>query len=156
ALLDGCPPRLRGWEWHYLRRWYHAGPHTDLPGADRSNYAVAFSPDGKYIAVGGTDGTRTRGVLRLLDAATGRKVRTLNGHWGTVQAVAFSPDGRLLASGGWDGTVRVWGPATGQELHLYRVGRIVTSVGFSPDGQFLLTAGRDPSGKGGEAQVREV
>jgi WD40 repeat protein len=154
ALLDGCPPQLRGWEWHYLRRWYHAEPYTELPGVDQSNYAVTFSPDGKFIAVGGTDGTR--GTLRLWDAATGRKVRTLNGHWGTVQAVAFSPDSHRLASGSRDGTVRVWDPATGQELQRYRVDRLVTSVEFSPDGKFLLTAGRDQSAKGGEAHVREA
>src|SRR5262249_15500202 len=65
ALLDGCPPHLRGWEWHYLRRWYRLEPYTELPGTDQSNYAVAFSADGKYIAVGGTDATRTRGTLRL-------------------------------------------------------------------------------------------
>jgi eukaryotic-like serine/threonine-protein kinase len=153
-LLDDCPPRLRGWEWHYLRRWYHAEPYTDLAGTDQVNAAVAFSPDGKSIAVGGGDSPR--GTLRLWDAVTLRKVRTLNGHSDRVQAVAFSPDGRRLASGSRDGTVRVWGPATGQELQVYRVGRMVTSVEFSPDSKFLLTAGRDQPAKAGEAHVREA
>jgi WD40 repeat protein len=154
ALLDGCPPRLRGWEWHYLRRWYHAEPYTDLPGADLLTLGLAFSPEGKYIAVGGADGTR--GTVRLWDAATLRKIRPLNGHQSLVRAVAFSPDGRRLVSGGDDGTVRLWDTGTGEELQLYRVDRVVTSVAFSPDGRLLLTAGRGPSGKGGEAQVRDA
>src|SRR5262249_28366195 len=92
ALLDSCPPQLRGWEWHYLRRWYHAVPYTELPGTDQLNVAVTFSPDGKYLAVGGTDGTR--GTLRLWDAASLRKVRTLNGHQALVRAVAFRASGQ--------------------------------------------------------------
>jgi WD40 repeat protein len=153
-LLDSCPPQLRGWEWHYLRRWHHAEPYTELPGTDEINVAVVFSPDGKYLAVGGGDSPR--GTLRLWDAASLRKVRTLNGHRGRVQAVAFSPDGRRLASGSRDGTVRVWDPTTGGELQLHRLDRMVTSVEFSRDGEFLLTAGMDQSGKGGQAQVREA
>src|SRR5262249_1283125 len=42
-LLHSCPPRLRGWEWHYLRRWYHVEPYTDLPGTDMLNLALAFT-----------------------------------------------------------------------------------------------------------------
>jgi WD40 repeat protein len=153
-LLNSCPARLAGWEWHYLRRWYHAEPYTELPGTDLLNLALALSPDGKYIAVGGTDGTR--GTLRLWDATALKKIRTLNGHQVMVRAVAFSPDGSRLASGGDDGTVRVWDAATGQELQLYGVDRVVTSVAYSPDGKFLLTAARDPAGKGGNAEVRDT
>jgi WD40 repeat protein/serine/threonine protein kinase len=152
-LLRGCPPRLRNWEWYYLRRWSYLEPCTDLPGTDTLNIALAIARDGKYIAVGGTDGVR--GTLRLWDAATLRKVRTFNGHQALVRAVAFAADGRL-ASGGDDGTVRVWDSVTGQQLQLYRVGRVVTSVAYSRDGKLLLTAGRDESGKCGEAQVRDV
>jgi spectinomycin phosphotransferase len=27
-VLDDCPPALRGWEWHYLKRLCHADLHT--------------------------------------------------------------------------------------------------------------------------------
>jgi WD40 repeat protein len=101
--------------------------------------------------VGGTDGGR--GTLRLWDAATLEKVRTLNGHQAVVRAVAFSPDGSRLAFGSDDGAVCVWDPAAERELQLCRVNGVVTSVPFGPDGKFPLTAGRDPAGKGGEAQV---
>ena len=57
---------------------------------------LAYSPDGRRIAVGG-DGTVT-----VWDAATGRELLTLRGHTGLVLGVAYSPDGRRIASAGLD------------------------------------------------------
>ena len=72
--------------------------------------AVAVSPDGKEIAVGGKDG-----VVRVFDGKTGKVVHQLAGHDGIVHAVAFSGDGKKLVTAGADKTLRVWNPATGKE-----------------------------------------
>ena len=73
--------------------------------ADRKHHfvrSVAFSPDGKTLASGGTDNT-----VRLWDVATGTEFGgPLNGHLQSVESVAFSRDGRLLVSGSNDSTVR--------------------------------------------------
>jgi WD40 repeat protein len=101
--------------------------------------AVAFSPDGKSLAVGAGDR-----MVQIWDAATGRVVHTLRGHSGRVTWVAFSPDGTRLASASDDHTVRVWALATGAKGLILsgHTGR-VSCVAFSPDGRHLASASED-------------
>lgn len=64
-----------------------------------------FSPDSKWLAAGGYDGTvRFVGV----DDDTIGKVIELSGHEGLVTCVEFGSDGRHVVTGGIDGTVSVW------------------------------------------------
>ncbi|MFF4219436.1 nSTAND1 domain-containing NTPase [Streptomyces nondiastaticus] len=68
--------------------------------------AMAFSPDGKTIAISTDDKT-----VRLWDVATGKARSTLSEDVAQVALMAFSPDGKMLAtSTGYQGdrTVRLW------------------------------------------------
>jgi WD40 repeat protein/tRNA A-37 threonylcarbamoyl transferase component Bud32 len=134
TLAVGADDTVRIWDWIH-QDWQ--GDEVRLPASPRS---LAYSPDGRVLAVGRTDGRIT-----LLDPDSGDIRRSLYGHSQEVVSVAFSSDGRTLASGSLDGTVRLWHVATQQELFTLedRQGRAVRSVAFSPDGEVLVTAG-DP------------
>ncbi|MFO1359505.1 metallophosphoesterase [Plasticicumulans sp.] len=101
--------------------------------------SVAFSPDGRWLAAGATDG-----LVYVLDAQTLELLRWLEGHTDVVNSVAFSPDGARLASGSEDRTVRLWNAANGAALQRLEGHRgPVTSVAFSPDGARLASGSWD-------------
>jgi WD40 repeat protein len=102
---------------------------------------VAFSPDGKRIAIGDTDNR-----VVIWEVETGKELRTLRGHSGDVYTVAFSPDpgGRWVASAGEDSTVKVWDSHTEKLIRSFRGHTgIVNSLAFIQDGQRLVTGSRD-------------
>jgi len=107
--------------------------------------AVAFSPDGRTIALalGPSNSTGAEGetapaaedrTVKLLDAASGRELRAFKGHKNDVRSVAFSPDGRSILSAGGD--VRLWDVGSGRELHCFEG---YSSAAFSPDGRSIVT-----------------
>ncbi|MBK6742224.1 MAG: caspase family protein [Hydrogenophilales bacterium] len=63
--------------------------------------ALALAPDETTLAVAnGTMMGATQRDVTLLDATTGKTLRTLPGHLGPVFALAYSPDSRFLGSAG--------------------------------------------------------
>ena len=105
---------------------------------------VAFSPDGKTIVCGrsSSDGHN----LYLLDADTGKLLRTFTGHTDYhVMTVAFSPDGKTIASmGSRSGTVILWEANTGKCLRTFttQTKGIRNLLTFSPDGR-IIASGHD-------------
>ena len=128
------------------RPWKTLGTSTngaDRPFADRIN-ALAFSPDGRLLATGGGEPSRS-GELKLWDAAEGRLVRDLGVvHSDTVTAIAFSPRGDRLLTGGADRFARITpvegdGPRLALEGHTHHV----LAVAWDPDAGTAASAGAD-------------
>jgi len=65
--------------------------------------SVAFSPDGKRVAIGAEDGTA--GVWSLI---TDQQLVAYDGSTAAVTAITFTDDGRSVLTASNDGTVRVW------------------------------------------------
>ncbi len=74
-----------------------------LPGEGAG--PVAFAPSGKLFAVACP---RPRAVIRLVEVATGREVRRIDGFRGAVRSLVFLPDGRHLVSGMEDSSALIW------------------------------------------------
>jgi len=118
--------------------------------------ALALTPDGRFMAAGGWDGT-----VRVWDVPSERLVWTLEGHRTTVHAVDLTPDGRFAVSVSEDETVMFWklakgrfgGSPRGRRLYTSpsppswagdggsRIG--VTAIRLTPDGRFALYSGLD-------------
>ncbi|MFH7596435.1 serine/threonine-protein kinase [Streptomyces racemochromogenes] len=112
--------------------------------------AVAFSPDGRLVALG-RDGRDSIGTALVWEVASGRQVASLvvgpgsNGTLGAARSVAFSPDGRSLAVGyGSDlkGAVDLFDVSSSfapvATLALDNADAFgVTSLDFTPDGTTL-------------------
>lgn len=71
-------------------------------------FALAWSPDGKSIAVAGGGPE-----ISIYDAETGKRTAVCTGHAAGIYAVAFSPDSKRIAAGGFDGQIRIYEAATG-------------------------------------------
>ena len=142
-LLDQCPERLRGWEWHYLKRLALGGAR-ELPHGGVV-MRVTHSPDGRYIASGSLDG-----AVKVWGARTGKQLHAFRVSTMYVRGLAFSPDSRFLATGGQDdpdSQVKLWDLETGQLAHTFHgVGKGVVGLAFSPDGQTLACACQDQYG----------
>ncbi len=140
---SGIPPEF----WNLTTEWKLArtigSPNADSILTDRVT-ALDFSPDGKTLAVGSGEPSRS-GQIKLFDLATGKETLTIKEpHSDTVNCLAFSPDGKQLASCAADRFVKLWNLADGKlvrsfEGHTHHV----LGIAWRPDGRVLVSSGAD-------------
>lgn len=124
--------------------------------------AVAFSPDGKTLAVGGDGRVEFRDTvgskLRATFTPREKSGKAVPG----IPSLAFSPDGKLLAAGTSSGVVALWDVAKRRQVGLTHGDRFkkIESVAFSPDGKLLATGGDEGvrlwDADSGEERIEEV
>jgi WD40 repeat protein len=135
---------LRGWEWRYFWSRCQSDERFTLCQYSNSVSALAFSPDGKWLAV-----RREGGTLALWDAVAKRSRAELpaQGRGWCNKALAFAPRGNLLAWGSKDASgkpvVSLRDLNTQKEIAAFPHSAELVSVAFSPDAKAMATLADD-------------
>lgn len=113
-----------------------------LPDAHSDTiFSVEFSADGKYLASGGADK-----FVKVFDAATGKLVKSFEGHTHHVLGVSWKSDGATLASSGADNVMKVWSFETGEQKRTIEgFQKQVTALHFLGDSQDIVSSAGDSS-----------
>jgi WD40 repeat protein/DNA-binding SARP family transcriptional activator len=101
--------------------------------------SLDWSQKGVFV----TEGPENTGVIDIRDATTGERVLSFDGHDIDVNDVAFSPDGSMLATTGDGGALKLWDPATGNNLWTSGGTGEVWGPSFSADGSLVAAAWGD-------------
>jgi WD40 repeat protein len=141
-LLDSWRPKtgdaeLRGWEWFYVNTLCHQDLFTlRVPGDHdlHGQSSVAWSPDGRWIAASGTDGS-----VYVWEVLSRRVARIFRGHAGGITAIAWNPDSERLASASDDKTIKIWDISSEGDVQTLQVDDVIQAVAWSPDGGQLAT-----------------
>jgi WD40 repeat protein len=107
------------------------------PGNHGYIYAIAVSPDGRWLASAGDDNK-----IRLWNVPDGSLRHEMAGHRSYIPGLAFLPDGTTLASACGDRTVRLWDIRTGEERTVFTTDVWqLKLVAISPDGRTIAATG---------------
>lgn len=130
-----------------VNEYWQRAAGRKIPDMTPNIESVAFSPDGKQLAVAGgviVTGETEDGIgsVTLWDVEARSPQATLPDYGCSVNQVQFSPDGKVLATAGRDGYVRFWDTVTWRQTGRFRG---FAPIAFSPDGDALLSTTDEPS-----------
>ena len=144
-LISAAEDKVLDWDletsWRLDRAIGTSNP--DSPIFDRVN-ALAFDPEGKWLASAGGEPTRS-GDVQVWDVLTGKLHQSFtNIHSDTVLGLAFSADGKHIASGGADKIIKVIELASGKVIRQFE-GHThhVLGISWSRNQRILASGGAD-------------
>jgi WD40 repeat protein len=110
------------------------GKTTLTIDVESSQPSLAFTPDGKHLAVGGYGK-----MVKLFDVESGKVVRTFDTDTEGGPTPVFSPDGKVFAYGNRNSDVRLFETETGKLLHVLPK-RMSHELKFNATGTLLAVA----------------
>jgi len=121
--------------------WEDEEVQKDWLGHEKEVTALAFSPDGLYLASGSAEGTSL-----IWDVEKGKVAWKTKGHLGAVSDIEFDATGKYALSGGRDNYLRRWWVPGGKYAGIFK-GHLgpVTSVAFGSEADTVLSGGADGS-----------
>ena len=147
AVIPGTPLRLASSGGPRVRVWDAESGDEAAPTNLCAAFAVAASPDGRWLAVGGTDH-----FTQLWAATDGHLAASLEATKPPIGAITFSPDSKtVIHTSPADGLVWLWTCATGQpDMIIVEAADACTleAVAVHPNGRLVACGGVDYLGTG--------
>jgi len=116
-----------------------------FPGLAAGVSAVAFSPDGRRLALAKGDTGEGQCEVEVWDWRARALVYSTTEASLFVKALAFDPTGRFLASAeSRSRVVRLWDATTGEEVRIFQGHEgFIEDLAFTPNGEVLASCGQD-------------
>ncbi|WP_367872932.1 c-type cytochrome domain-containing protein [Luteolibacter sp. Populi] len=114
-----------------------------LPFPEGDPVALAFTPNARYLIVGGGVPGKS-GVTVTFDVVTGERMLVAGKEFDAVLATDLKPDLSIVATGSPSRLIKMWKAEDGSQLRsIKKHTEWVTALDFSPDGILLATGDRN-------------
>ncbi|MEP2774820.1 MAG: c-type cytochrome domain-containing protein [Luteolibacter sp.] len=114
-----------------------------LPFPEGDPISLAFTPDARYLIVGGGIPGKN-GLTVTFDITTGARTLTAGKEFDSILTSDIRPSFDIVATGGPSKLLKLWDTSTGEQLHsIKKHTDWITALDISPDGILLASGDRN-------------
>lgn len=114
-----------------------------LPFPEGDPVSLSFTPDGRYLIVGGGTPGKS-GVTVTFDVTTGARLLTAAKEFDSILAADIRPGFDIVATGGPSKLLKIWNTSTGELVKSVKKHTDwITALDLSPDGVLLASGDRN-------------